>query len=174
MIFENTEKIAENKIILLYIMNQFEIPLTESQLTHFILEKEFMNYFSFKQHLSELVDSKMIEYNSSQKYNYYLLSQRGKRTLEMFKKLITDEMKEVLSKEIQIKKKQYMTDSQIITNYVKIGEYEYIVYLMAIEKGTPLIDLRLNVASTQQAEKICKNWKSNASIYFKNIIDMIT
>lgn len=174
MIYNNTEKIAENKIMLLYILNQFAIPLTESQLTHFILEKEFMNYFVFKQHLSELIHSQMIEYNASEKYSYYLLSSKGKRTLNMFKKWITDDMQKILNEEVKIKKKQYIKDSEIITNYVKIADHEYIVYLMAIEKGVPLIDFRLNVASVKQAEKICKKWRSNASFYFKQILDIIT
>ncbi len=167
-------KIAENKILILYIMNQFKMPLTESQLIQFILEKEFMNYFVFKQHLSELIASNMIEYNASEKYSYYIISKKGEETLEIFKKLISQEVKSILDTEIITKKNQYKKDSEIITNYVKIADFEYIVYLMAIEKGTPLIDLRLNVGSKEQAEALCKNWKNNSSEYFKKILDIIT
>ena len=167
-------KIAENKILILYIINQFKMPLTESQLIQFILEKEFMNYFVFKQHLSELTASQMIEYNASEKYSYYLISKKGEQTLEIFGKLIADDVKSILDNEIILKKNQFKKDSEIITNYVMIGEFEYIVYLMAIEKGTPLIDLRLNVGSKEQAEELCKNWKRNSSEYFKKIISIIT
>ncbi len=167
-------KIAENKILILYIIRQFKMPLTESQFIQFILEKEFMNYFIFKQHLTELISSKMIEYNTSEKYSYYLITKKGQQTLEIFQKLITHEMKNSIDKEIEIKKNQYKKDSEIITNYVMIGEHEYIVYLMAIEKGTPLIDLRLNVGTKKQAETLCHNWKNNSSKYFKEILDVIT
>ncbi len=174
MIENSSGKIAENKIILLYIMSQFEIPLTESQLTHFVLDKALMNYFSYRQHMSELVHSQMIEFSSSNKSSYYLMSQRGQRTLEIFKELITHELKNIIDNEVQIKKKQYMHESEIIANYVKIAENEYTVYLMAIEKGTPLLDLRLNVVSAKEAQKICKRWKNNAPECFKKIIDLLT
>lgn len=171
---ENTEKVAEYKIILLHILNSFGTPVTESQLTHFILEKDIMNYFIFKQHLSELVHSQMTELHSAEKMSYYLLTSKGKRTLEMFKKLITEELREFLDKEIKTKKKQYNRDNEIITNYIKIGEYEYITYLMVIEKGSPLMDLRIIVGSAEQAEKICKNWRDNAVDAFKQILDIVT
>lgn len=174
MIENSSGKIAENKIILLYILNQFEIPLTESQLTHFVLDKSLMNYFSYRQNMVELVHSQMIEFSSSDKSNYYLMSTRGQRTLEIFKELITSEMKDVIDNEVQIKKKQYLNENEVIANYVKVAENEYTVYLMAIEKGTPLLDLRLNVVSSKEAQKICNRWKNNAPEYFKKIIDLLT
>ncbi len=167
-------KIAENKIMILYIIHKFKIPLTESQFIQFILEKEFMNYFIFKQHLSELISSQMIEYNTSEKYSFYLITKKGQQTLELFQKLITQDMKNIIDMEIEVKKNQFKKDSEIITNYVMIGEHEYIVYLMAIEKGTPLIDLRLNVGTKEQAEILCRNWKKNSSKYFKKIFDIVT
>lgn len=174
MIEESSGKIAEKKIIILYILNQFQIPLTESQLTHFVLDKALMNYFNYRQHISELVDSQMIEINSSDQDELYLISIRGQNTLELFKNLITEELMSILDNEIQMMKKQYMKQSEIIANYVKVTENEYTVYLMAIEKGTPLIDLRLNVVSVKEAQKICNRWKENSSEYFKNILNLLT
>ena len=34
------------RVMILYMLNQVEYPLTNTQITNFILEKEYTNYFS--------------------------------------------------------------------------------------------------------------------------------
>jgi len=174
MLNNSSEKNAENKIILLYIIDSFKIPLTDSQLTSFVLEKEYMNYFVYKQHLSELIDSKMIEYTNSEKINYYLITQKGRETITLFSHILTEDQTNKLDESVSLKVKQYMKEKEIVTNYVKIGDHEFMVYLMAVENGVPLIDLRLNVTNEKQAIDICKQWKKNSPDYFRRILDMLT
>ena len=174
MLNSSSEKNAENKIILLYIIDSFKIPLTDSQLTSFVLEKEYMNYFVYKQHLSELIESKMIEYTSSENINYYLITKKGRETIALFSHILSEDQTKKLDASVSIKVKQYMREKEIVTNYVKIGENEFMVYLMAVENGVPLIDLRLNVTNEQQATDICKQWKKNSPEYFRRILDMLT
>lgn len=168
-----TEEIAKNKIILLYIIYSFQIPVSDSLLTIFILEKEYMNYFIYKQHLSELVESKLIEMNQSEKTNYYLITSAGKRALEFFQSALTEEIKDTIGCHIVERKKILLREQEIVANFVKISDVEYIVYLMVIEKGSPIIDLRLSAPSLKQAEKICNKWKRNPSELYKKIIELL-
>lgn len=174
MILEQSSKVAENKIIILYTMNKFDIPLLESQLTHFILEKTLMNYFIFKQNLSELNQSNLIESFIHDGLASYRLTSLGHKTLDMFSNLLSDDFKQFVSDEVSLKKKQFMTQNEIIANYTQLKDNEYAVHLMAIENGTPLMELRLTLFSEEQCIKICTNWKKGAPDYFKKIIQMIT
>ena len=70
------------KIIILYIINQFSVPLTNQQLTDFILEHDVMNYFDLQQYLTDLVDTSMLEYSTSEGEKYYIITESGKNTLE--------------------------------------------------------------------------------------------
>lgn len=59
--YDNTRALAENKLIILYLIEKIEIPLSNSEIWQFALEKNLMDYFSVQQYLSELVESGLLE-----------------------------------------------------------------------------------------------------------------
>ena len=44
------------KLMLLYLLNKVDFEMTNTQLTEFILEKKYTNYFQIQTALSELVE----------------------------------------------------------------------------------------------------------------------
>ena len=69
--YDNTRALAENKLIILYLIEKIEIPLSNSEICQFALEKNLMDYFSVQQYLSELVESGLLEMateNNSTRY----------------------------------------------------------------------------------------------------------
>ncbi|MFQ7260934.1 MAG: DUF4364 family protein [Christensenellales bacterium] len=77
--YDNTRALAENKLIILYLIEKIEIPLSNSEICQFALEKNLMDYFSVQQYLSELVESGLLEMtteNNSTRYTEYLLRRK--------------------------------------------------------------------------------------------------
>ena len=59
---DNTRNsLAQDKVLILYILNSLKKEITESDLFKFISPVDNMNYFYFKQILSDLVDSKLVK-----------------------------------------------------------------------------------------------------------------
>ena len=76
--FENsTEELAYHKLLILYILDKINMDLTNSQMTQVVLETDIMNYFSFQQILSQLMDSKFIKPYKDSGREYYCLTQKG-------------------------------------------------------------------------------------------------
>ena len=48
------KKLAENKLIILHLLQKMGIALSNSEICQFLLEKNYMDYFSVQQYLSEL------------------------------------------------------------------------------------------------------------------------
>ena len=61
MFIENTEELAQNKLLLLYLIKSAATVFTNTEITEFVLEKNYMNFFLVQQYLSELVESNFIE-----------------------------------------------------------------------------------------------------------------
>ena len=61
MFIENTEELAQNKLLLLYVIKVSKTPFDNNRITEFMLEKNYMNYFLVQQYLSELINSNFIE-----------------------------------------------------------------------------------------------------------------
>ncbi|WDU82172.1 DUF4364 family protein [Caloramator sp. Dgby_cultured_2] len=82
--YRDTTELAENKLLILYILNKIDTPITNSSLTQIVLENNLINYFSLQQYISELIESGFIEINKEINKQLLRISLKGKRTLEFF------------------------------------------------------------------------------------------
>ncbi|MBW4829713.1 MAG: DUF4364 family protein [Clostridiaceae bacterium] len=173
MFIDSTEELAQNKLLLLYIIDKSEIPLTNGQITEFVLENNYMNYFLVQQFLSELTRSKFIEYSRQEEKERYTILKKGKLTLDYFIHKIPDEIKNDIDKKFEVKKEELKRETQIIGDYFKKNENEYVVNLKLVEKDCTLFSLYLNVVSSEQAKMICNNWKSNPDKIYQEILNTL-
>jgi len=173
MFTENTEELAQNKLLLLYIIDKSQTPFSNSQITEFVLENNYMNYFLVQQFLSELVESKFIEYTKNKGKEVYILSNKGKIVLDFFIDRIPKQLIKDVNDKFQIKLEKIKRETQVIGDYYMKGESEYIVYLKLVENDTTLFSLNLNVVSSEQAKMICENWKSKPDSVYQNILSTL-
>lgn len=54
------------KLMVLYMLNKVDFPLTNSQISEFILDKGYTNYFTLQQALHDLSDTELIHGTYSQ------------------------------------------------------------------------------------------------------------
>ena len=72
------------KLIIMYMLNKVNFPLTNTQITDFFLEKEYTNYFNVQQVISELIDSHLISVETVRNTSYYHITSEGGETLGFF------------------------------------------------------------------------------------------
>lgn len=69
-----TDALTLYKLIILYMLDKVDFPLTNSQLSEFILDKGYTDYFKLQQAISELQDAEFISVkiirNSSSLHDY--------------------------------------------------------------------------------------------------------
>lgn len=150
------------KLILLYMLNGVNFPLTNAQISNFILEKEYMNYFTLQQVLSELLDAELIHIKTIRNATYYDLTPQGKETLNFFENRISDLIKEEIDCYLMEHKYELRSEVGTIADYCKSKKGEYIVHCQVKEGSSNLIDLKITVPTEEHAERMCVNWK-NAS-----------
>lgn len=173
MFTEDSNELVQHKLLILYILKKVDIPMTNTEITQFILENNYMNYFLVQQFLGELVNSKFVEFSTKDGNEYYHLSNAGKDTLTFFSDRISADFKEEIDSTYKEKKDEMIKGTQVIGNYYKKNDSEYVVNLRAIEKDIVLLNLSLSVVSSKQAKLICGNWKDNPEIIYKNIFDLL-
>jgi predicted transcriptional regulator len=172
--FENSsEELASNKLLILYILNKINMDLTNSQITQVVLDTEVINYFSLQQFLSQLMESKFLTTYKESDREYYSLTQKGLEILEYFLSRISEDVTKKIDEYISVNKKSLLSDTEVKSSFIQQNDNEFIVNLKVIENQSNLIDLNLNVSSEKQAQKICNNWKRNASYMYAEIIDLL-
>lgn len=173
MFVNNTEELAQNKILLLYIIDKSSTPLTNSQISEIILGHNYMNYFSIQQFLSELVESEFVTFVNLEGKDRYSMLKKGKLTLKYFEDRIPDNIKENINSTLKVKEMEYKRESQIIGNFYKKNDLEYIVTLKLVENGITLFNLHLNVPSKDQANIICNKWKQDPDSIYQSIFNTL-
>ncbi|MFI3210521.1 MAG: DUF4364 family protein [Peptostreptococcaceae bacterium] len=172
--FENSsEELASNKLIILYIIDKINVDLTNSQITQVALDTDIMNYFSLQQILHELLDVKLLNAYKESTKEYYCLTQKGFEILESLIDKIPQDMGSKISNYIKENKHKILVNTEIVAEFIKESDFEFIVNLKVIENRRDLINLKLNVSSEKQALLICNNWKKNASVTYAEIIQSL-
>lgn len=86
------------KLIILYMLQNVNFPLSNTQISDFILEKEYTNYFHLQEALSELQDTKLIEIEKVRNTSYYHMTEEGSKTLSFFENEISPEIREEIDR----------------------------------------------------------------------------
>lgn len=161
------------KVIILYIVNQFSIPLTNQQLTDFVLERDLMNFFDLQQFLTDLVETSMLEYSSSEDDQYYILTETGKNTLELFSDRVSQSLRRSINDCVDAKKKSFVIKTNISADYTKEDDNDYAVALSVKEGGYTLMEIKVNVFTNKAAKVICDNWQKRAPHLYGDLLDIL-
>ncbi|MFA5577308.1 MAG: DUF4364 family protein [Tissierellaceae bacterium] len=171
MFIENTEELAQNKLLLLYIIESESF--NNAELTEFLLKKNYMDYFSIQQYLSELINSNFIEKINADGNEIYSLMDKGEAALSYFKERIPLDIKDDLTGEFDDLKKKKKFDSQIVSECFPKENGQFVVNLKLVENEETLFSLYFDVTTKEEADQICNSWKTNTDAIYKGIIDIL-
>ncbi|MDE7046166.1 MAG: DUF4364 family protein, partial [Acetatifactor sp.] len=73
-----------NKLIVLYMLNRVNFSMTTAQVSDFILEKDYMNFLTLQQVISELTEAKMISPKTIRNRTQLSITEEGRSTLNFF------------------------------------------------------------------------------------------
>ena len=154
------------KLIILYMLGRVDFSLTKGQVDDFILEREYTNYLTLQQVLTELTDAGLIQIKSIRNRTYLSITEEGKKTLSYFDNRISDSIKDDIDSYLKANELKLRNEVSVQSDYYKSTSGEYEAHLVAKEKGVTLIDIRLSVPLPEMASTICDNWtKKNQEIY---------
>lgn len=174
MFIENTEELAQSKLLLLYLIKHSNTSFTNSEITEFVLEKNYMNYFLVQQYLSELIESNFIETSKEDTRDVYLILEKGEIALSYFEERIPSRIKHELNVEFKEIIKKAKANAQVVTEFFEKDNNQFVVNLKLVENDETLFSLYLDVATKKQVDLICERWKENTESIYQNIVNLLT
>ncbi|MCI6432980.1 MAG: DUF4364 family protein [Oliverpabstia sp.] len=154
------------KIIILYMLEKVNFPLSNNQITNFFLDHGYTSYFHVQQTIHELLESKLMEEKKQGTSTCYQTTEEGRTTLSYFEKKISDEIREEINTYLKENDYEMRNANSIKAEYYRTPEQEYVVQCQVREKKTILINLELTVPTEDIAKSFCSHWtKKNQEIY---------
>lgn len=161
-----TELFTLYKLIILYMLDRVDFPLSNSQISDFMLNKEYTTYFKLQQSLSELIDAGFIQEEPIRNRTLYSLTEDGASTIGLFRKNISHAIRQDVNDYLKEKQYELKNEVSVKANYYRNTNQEYSVRCQVMENAFPLIDLTITVPSEEEARTAANNWqKKNQEIY---------
>jgi predicted transcriptional regulator len=170
MVYKGTEELAENKLILLYILYETGIPLSKNQITEIVLENCLMNYFTMQQFLGELVQAGLITCYEDMGRHYYRLESQGAGVLQLFAGRIPGRLMDSILEYLLAKGAVLRKEDRAEADYIMEDKDVYTICLRLIQKRTIVLDMKIKTSSRKDARKICENWNHHA----KDLLEKMT
>ena len=82
------------KIIILYLLDRAEIPLSRSQVMRFLLDREYTTFVTFQDALSQLTEQGLVKGEQDTHRTFLLLTPEGKESLTFFLDRLNPEIRE--------------------------------------------------------------------------------
>jgi predicted transcriptional regulator len=167
-------KQIEHKIMLLYLINKMDIPLSNSQITQFALEENYMNFYSTQQYLKEMVEIEYLDTSTDNNTTRYTITGDGIKALDTLAGQIPTHLKNRITKYVAQNRKEVMKGFETTANHFYDHDTsEYIVKCGVYDYDTLLMELNLSVVNKEQALIICNNWKANVGRLHAQIINIL-
>lgn len=170
----DSETLAENKALILYILDKVKKPLTNDALFELVLSIEEMNYFYFQHFLLDLTENRYIVNYEKDSKSFYELTDLGKETLNLVNDMIPGILKFKVDNNIKEDLKNVENKSSIVADFTPNDDNGFTVELKIIDNNNIIFNLKVYTGSREQAKKIIDNWTKNAEEIYPNILGLIS
>ena len=103
------EQLTLYKLMILYLIEKVDFPLSNSQISEFILDKGYTNYFTVQRAFHELEEENMLRVKQIRNMSHYALSDEGSEAIEMFEYQIPNSIKEDIAQFLKEKEEGTLT-----------------------------------------------------------------
>ncbi len=162
------------KLIILYMLEKVDFPLTNGQISEFILDKEYTSYFTLQQAISEMVESGFIREESTHNRTMYHLTEEGANTIQYFKSNISSTIRKEIDTFISEKAYELKNEVAVKADFYPNNANEYSVRCQIFEGSAALIDLTISVPTKDEAETVANNWnRRHQEIYAQIMANLL-
>ncbi len=165
--------LAENKVLILYILNLINNDIKQDDLFKLISSINDMNYFFFKQILTDLIDSKLVGTYTKEEEQVVKITTEGKNAYILTKDVLPGILK---LKADSVFKKEFASienEASIIAEFIPKNENNYTVKCKIVENNETIFEVRTFVGSRERAKKIVDNWNKHANSIYPEMLNLL-
>lgn len=170
----DNETLAENKVLILYILNKIGKSISNDALLNLVLAVTDMNYFYFQQFLLDLLEDNYIINYEKDNHSFYEITSLGKETLELTKNILPGIIKLKVDSNFKEEMENFENERSIIAEYTPRKENYFDISCKIVEHNETIFEVKAFAGSQKQAKEIVHNWESHADKIYPAILKILT
>lgn len=164
-----------NKLIILFVMEKMEMPLTENSIIEICsVKNDWVNYMDCLDLLYQLSESKLIYKIACKEGEMrYNLTFEGRDCLSFFYKRIPIALRDEMTEYCKANRLSIKQSQEYYANYTDADDGSYLVTMRIYENliTKPLFEIKAKAPTRQSAEEACKKWRQSAPNIYEYIFD---
>ena len=163
-----------SKLILLYVFDQMEIPMTIETLNDMCCsQNDWLTYMTLTEVLPDLVQASFVFKDNSSKTTYYKITSEGRDCLNYFFMKIPSSTRKEIGSYIKKNLQEYKRRQEYFKDYFKNPDGSYSVLLKILEPMGSKLELKLNVANRGEAIKVFNKWNHSAGDVYGSLYKIL-
>lgn len=163
-----------SKLILLYVFDQMEIPITIETLNDMCCsQNDWLTYMTLTEVLPDLEQANFVFKDNSSKTNYYKITPEGRDCLNYFYMKIPSSRRKEIDSYIRKNRQEYKRRQEYFKDYFRNNDGSYTVILKILEPMGAKLELKLNVSNRDEAKKVFNKWNSSAGEVYGSLYNLL-
>ena len=162
------------KLMILYMLDKVNIPLTGTQISDFILMKEYTDFQHLQQALQELTSTGLISEQSLHNTTRYSITDDGAQTLGFFGKQIPASIVADMDEYLEANSFNMRCEIESTSDYMKSGNQDYLVHCEVRDGKNLVIGLDISVPDEESARLVSANWSSKSTDIYATLLKDLT
>ncbi len=167
-------EIFDNRLIILYILQNAKRPLTLNQIVTFCEEFDDITYIDICMYIDSLKKSNYIYEKIENENILYAPTETGLNTLNELLELIPGVDLYNIKKLVNKNYVEVNTEYSINTNIIPIKADEYKVSCFIKDGNDEMINITMYAGTKEQARNISNNWSENAEEIYTKLLELMT
>ncbi len=164
-----------SKLILLYVFDQMEIPITNETLNDMCCsQNDWLTYMTLTEVLTDLVQANFVYKDCRSKDGYYYkITSEGRACLNYFYMKIPSSTRKEIDSYIKKNRQEYKRRQEYFKDYFQNIDGTYSVILKILEPMGTKLELKLNVANRGEAKKVFNKWNNSAGEVYGTLYNLL-
>ena len=169
----DNETLAENKVLILYILNKIGKPVSNDALLNLVLAVTDMNYFYFQQFLLDLLENGYIMNYYKDDHSFYDITAFGKETLALTQDIIPGIIKLRVDSNFKEEMESFENAHSVVDEYTPRSETYFDITCKIVERNETIFEVKTFAGSLEQAKKIVDNWNNHADEMYPAMLNIL-
>ncbi len=148
------------KMIILYILDRVDFPITRVQVADFMQKKGYLSYLAVQSIFSKLSEAGLITQEKKLNKTILSITDEGRETLSLFQNEITAEIKKDINEYLRSNAMSLREKTAAGADYIKSADGGYSVNLSLSEHGNTILDISVSMPTEELAKSACEKWQS--------------
>ena len=159
------------KLIILYMLDRVDFALTNSQISQFILDKGYTDYFTLQETINELLESGFINSKIIRNVSHYEITKAGHEAMDLFDTKLSDAIKLDILHYFEINKILLKNEVSIYADYAPCNSSAgYDVMCTIKDKNDTILDLKIMLPTRDRAIEICDAWSERSQEIYDYLV----